>query len=59
MEEKTPQNNENGNTTVHPRVVKRSGVLLGFAALMFAVLLVRILLLQTVDYDRYQQKVLE
>ena len=57
MEQKTPQSG--GSERVHPQTVKRAGfVLLAFVALFFG-LLVRILLLQTVSYEHYQQKVLE
>ncbi len=46
-------------TGVHPRTVGRSKFLMIFACGLFALLLLRILLLQTVGYDRYQQKVIE
>ncbi len=39
--------------------MRRAGVLLVFAVLLFSALLLRIFLLQTVDYSHYQQKVLE
>ena len=59
MEEKDPQNTQKSNDNLHPKLVSRSAVLLGFAALLFSALLIRILLLQTVDYSHYRQKVLE
>ena len=37
------------------RTIRRSVVLLVFVAFLFSALLVRILLLQTVQYRRYQQ----
>ena len=43
---------------VNPRVVKRSYVLLGALLLLFSLLLLRILIYQTVDYGKYQQKVI-
>ena len=43
----------------NPALFKRSHVLLFLAIALFGGLLLRILLLQTVDYDHYQQKVLE
>ncbi len=43
----------------NPGLFKRSRVLLFLAIALFGGLLLRILLLQTVDYDHYQQKVLE
>ncbi|MBQ9805434.1 MAG: PASTA domain-containing protein [Clostridia bacterium] len=43
----------------NPGLFKRSRVLLFLAVALFGGLLIRILLLQTVEYDRYQQKVLE
>lgn len=42
----------------NPGLFKRSRVLLFLAIALFGGLLLRILLLQTVDYDHYQQKVL-
>ena len=44
---------------VHPKVLGRAKVLLLLACGLFALLLLRILLLQTVGYDRYQQKVID
>ena len=41
------------------RTIRRSVVLLVFVAFLFSALLVRILLLQTVQYQRYQQKVID
>ena len=45
--------------TVHPRVKHRASALFVIAVCLFGILLVRILLLQTVNYDHYQQKVIE
>ena len=45
--------------TVHPKVLRRSSVLLCLTIALFGALLVRILLLQTAGYSRYQQKVIE
>ncbi len=59
MEEKEVQNTEKSNGSIHHTTVRRAGVLLVGAVLLFCALLIRILLLQTVDYDHYQQKVLE
>ena len=42
-----------------PQIVKRSMILLVLAIFLFSTLLARILLLQTVGYDRYQQKVVD
>jgi len=42
-----------------PGLLKRSRVLLLIAVALFAILLVRILLMQTVEYDHYQKKVLD
>ncbi len=55
----TPYEEQVGSGVVHPRVIKRAGVLLLMAGLLFSLLLLRILLYQTVDYDFYQKKVLE
>ena len=44
---------------LHPKVVKRSRILFIIAAVLFSVLLLRILIYQTVDFDYYQKKVLE
>ncbi len=44
---------------VHPQVIGRAKVLLILACVLFGLLLFRILLLQTVGYDRYQKKVIE
>ena len=59
MEEKNLHNGTKSNGTLHPKVVGRAAFLLGFAVLLFSALLIRILLLQTVDHDRYQKKVFE
>lgn len=39
--------------------VRRAGILAIMVTALFAVLLIRILVLQTVEYDRYQQKVID
>lgn len=59
MEEKNLHNGTKSNGTLHPKVVGRAAFLLGFAVLLFSALLIRILLLQTVDHERYQKKVFE
>ena len=43
----------------HPKLLRRSRVLLIIAVILFALLLFRVLLLQTLEYDRYQQKVID
>lgn len=58
MEEKAPIGDKKSNDELHPKTVGRSAVLLGGAVLLFCALLLRIFLLQTVDYEHYQQKVL-
>lgn len=59
MQEQNPRPQEENTETIHPRVIRRSMWLLCLAGLLFGVLLVRILLFQTVGYQRYQQKVIE
>ena len=59
MEEKKTVDNSRSEGNLHPKTVSRAAVLLGIAILLFSALLVRILLLQTVKYDYYRQKVLE
>ncbi len=59
MEEKDPQQNVKSNNGHSNGTRQRAAFLLGFAVLLFSALLLRILLLQTVDYSHYQQKVLE
>ncbi len=59
MQENPPTNREQTSEPLHPRVLRRSVILLGMAFFLFGLLLLRILLLQTVYYDHYQQKVLE
>ncbi len=44
---------------VHPKVLGRANLLFGVAIVLFAALIVRILLLQTVGYSRYQKKVID
>ena len=53
-----PQNEAKSNGSLPPRGSGRASLLLGLAVLLFSVLLLRIFLLQTLDYERYQQKVL-
>lgn len=43
----------------NPQIVKRSMILFVVAAILFSALTVRILLLQTTGYERYQQKVID
>ncbi len=59
MKEEPLSKPEQSPEVLHPQVLRRSVILLGMAFLLFGALLVRILLLQTVYYDHYQQKVLE
>ena len=59
MEGKTPRKEEQSTGTLGPMLVKRATVVWVVALLLFAGLLLRVLLLQTVDYERYQQKVLQ
>lgn len=60
MEEKRPDPAQRDDQdTLHPKVIRRSVALLVIAGLLFGALLIRILLLQTVGYDRYQKKVIE
>ncbi len=60
MEEKRPEpTHGNDQDTLHPKVIRRSMALLILAGLLFGALLIRILLLQTLGYDRYQKKVIE
>ena len=44
---------------VHPKLIGRAKFLIILACTLFALLLLRILLLQTVGYSRYQQKVID
>ncbi len=43
----------------HPKAIVRAKVLFAVACVAFSLLLLRILLLQTLGYDRYQKKVIE
>ena len=52
-------NNARAEEPTDTRTIRRSVVLLVFVAFLFSALLVRILLLQTVQYRRYQQKVID
>ncbi|MBR3894928.1 MAG: PASTA domain-containing protein [Clostridia bacterium] len=45
--------------TVHPKVLRRASALMILAVILFGLLLVRILLLQTLGFERYQKKVIE
>lgn len=56
--EPTPTPATNDFKVVNPRVIARSRILFFGALLLFGVLLLRILLFQTVGYDKYQQKVI-
>ncbi|MBQ2735556.1 MAG: hypothetical protein IJF33_06955, partial [Clostridia bacterium] len=58
MKEIKPDTFEKNTETIHPKVLRRSTALLWIAVCLFGVLLVRILLLQTLGYDSYQEKVL-
>ncbi len=59
MKDKTSTPEQEGSVNLHPKVLRRGSVLFLVAGLLFTLLLVRILLYQTVGYERYQQKVLE
>ncbi len=59
MKEQTPRSERNENEHIHPKVIKRGWILLLIVGLLFGALLMRVLILQTAGYDRYQQKVLE
>ena len=58
MKEIKPDAFGENTETIHPKVLRRSSALLWIAVCLFGVLLVRILLLQTLGYDSYQEKVL-
>lgn len=45
--------------TVHPKVLRRATALMIFAVVVFGALLLRIFLLQTLNYDHYQKKVID
>ena len=57
MEERDSQN-QKSNGNLHPKVVSRAAVLLGFAVLLFSALLVRVFTLQTFKHAHYKEKVL-
>jgi stage V sporulation protein D (sporulation-specific penicillin-binding protein) len=59
MKPKMPYEEQASASAQNPRVAKRAKILLGIGALLFSLLLLRIFLYQTVDYDRYQKKVIE
>ncbi len=59
MNEQRPDRSTEPQETVHPKVIRRSRALFLIALCLFGGLLIRILLLQTLDYDRYQKKVLD
>ena len=44
---------------ISPSTIRRGGVVLLIVGLLFSLLLLRILLLQTVDFERYQQQVID
>lgn len=54
--QRTETKNDGG---IQPKLAGRASILLGVAVLLFFALLIRIFLLQTVDYEHYQQKVLQ
>ena len=56
MKPKMPYEQQASAGTQNPRLAKRAKLLFGFGVLLFSVLLLRILLYQTVDYDRYQKR---
>ena len=58
MKEIEPMLPSEDEQILHPKVVHRSRTLLIVAIVLFSVLLLRILIYQTVDYDYYQKKVL-
>ncbi len=59
MRERTPQPEQQVNRSIHPKVIQRGWILFLIVAFLFGALLLRILILQTAGYDRYQQKVLD
>jgi penicillin-binding protein 2 len=59
MEENKKNSIETSSEVIHPRVIGRAKVLMVIAFCLFALLLLRILLYQTVGYGKYQQKVIE
>lgn len=59
MREIKPNRSEDTSDALHPKVLHRSVALFWIAAGLFGLLLLRILLLQTAGYDRYQQKVID
>ena len=58
-EEIQPTVPDRSTDPIHPKVIKRSVALLVIVGILFSLLLLRVLILQTVHYDRYQQKVIE
>ncbi len=58
MKEEKPNIPNEDPETLHPKVIRRSSVLLLITAVLFGILLLRILLLQTLKYDYYQGRVL-
>lgn len=59
MKEQTPRFENRDSEHIHPKVIHRGKILLFIVGLLFGALLLRVLILQTAGYDRYQQKVLE
>ena len=62
--ERMEENKNKGNSPfeqgpVSTGIMQRSGVLLAMVIILFSALLIRVLYLQTAQYDRYQQKVIE
>ena len=56
---RVPRNDAHTEEPTDTRTIRRAIVLLVFVAFLFSALLVRILLLQTVQYRKYEQKVID
>lgn len=59
MAEQEKKTENTPSEIVHPKVLRRATALMAIAFCLFALLLIRILLYQTVGYDKYQRKVIE
>lgn len=59
MEEKEIGLGEPSSDVIQPKLVRRARCLMWIAFVLLGVLLMRILLYQTVDYDKFQQKVID
>ncbi len=59
MKKKTPYQDTASAGAPHPRMVNRSVILMSLAGVLFVLLLLRILIYQTKDFQYYQSKVLE